>query len=122
MPGQETSAWSKIRVLAARILTNRSISGHRDKSLLDSAVKIRLNDLCQPVGTVCATNQAVNFAKEENQMSFVITETAAGKIVEVQVTGKLSKQAYEQFVPMTEAKIKYFDHSEIEAAREWIKQ
>ncbi len=41
-------------------------------------------------------------------MSFVITEHAEGKIIEVQITGKLSKEAYEQFVPMTEAKIEEF--------------
>jgi hypothetical protein len=41
-------------------------------------------------------------------MSFAITEHAEGKVVEVQITGKLSKEAYEQFVPMTEAKIEEF--------------
>ena len=38
-------------------------------------------------------------------MSFVITEHAEGQVVEIQLTGKLSKEAYEKFVPMTEAKI-----------------
>ena len=39
-------------------------------------------------------------------MSFQITEIADGKIVEVNATGKLTKEAYEEFVPMTEQKIK----------------
>ncbi len=38
-------------------------------------------------------------------MSFEIVETAAGNLVEVHATGKLTKEAYEAFVPMTEAKI-----------------
>ncbi len=38
-------------------------------------------------------------------MSFEITETAVGNVVEVQATGKLTKEAYETFVPMTENKI-----------------
>ncbi|MBS0203630.1 MAG: STAS/SEC14 domain-containing protein [Planctomycetes bacterium] len=38
-------------------------------------------------------------------MSFEITETLEGKIIEVQVTGKLSKEAYQEFVPLTEAAI-----------------
>jgi hypothetical protein len=41
-------------------------------------------------------------------MSFVVTEHAEGKIIEVQITGKLSKDAYETFTPETEAKIKEF--------------
>lgn len=41
-------------------------------------------------------------------MSFKVIEQAAGKVVEVQVTGKLSKEAYEAFLPMTEARIKEF--------------
>lgn len=44
-------------------------------------------------------------------MSFTITETARANIVEVQATGKLTKEAYEQFVPMTEEKIK--EHGKI---------
>lgn len=41
-------------------------------------------------------------------MSFVITEHAQGQLIEVQLTGKLSKEAYEKFVPITEAKIEEF--------------
>lgn len=41
-------------------------------------------------------------------MSFNIIEHAQGKIIEVQLSGKLSKEAYEAFVPLTEAKIKEF--------------
>lgn len=44
-------------------------------------------------------------------MSFEITETAVGNIVEVHATGKLSKEAYEAFVPMTEEKIR--EHGKI---------
>ena len=39
-------------------------------------------------------------------MSFAITESAAGNELEVHATGKLTKEAYEKFVPMTEEKIK----------------
>ncbi len=39
-------------------------------------------------------------------MSFEITETAVGNILEVNATGKLTKEAYASFVPMTEEKIK----------------
>ncbi len=53
-------------------------------------------------------------------MSFTVTETAVDNLVEVHATGKLTKEAYEEFVPMTEAKIRYFDHTDIEKAREWI--
>ncbi len=35
-------------------------------------------------------------------MSLEITETAVGNIIEVQATGKLTKEAYEIFVPTTE--------------------
>lgn len=41
-------------------------------------------------------------------MSFNITEHADGKIIEVQLNGKLTKEAYDAFVPVTEAKIKEF--------------
>ncbi|MCM2370240.1 SpoIIAA family protein [Aporhodopirellula aestuarii] len=41
-------------------------------------------------------------------MSFNLTEHAEGKIIEVEISGKLSKEAYEAFVPMTEARIKEF--------------
>jgi hypothetical protein len=41
-------------------------------------------------------------------MSFDITEHAEGKLIEIQITGKLSKEAYDAFLPMTEAKIKEF--------------
>ena len=119
-------------------------------------------------------------------MTFTIKETAIGNIIEINATGKLTKEAYEQFVPLTEnivnehgkvrilfimhdfhgwsacaawedfkfdlkhfrhierlaivgetkwesgmsmfcqpfttAKIQYFDHAEIDQAREWIQQ
>lgn len=41
-------------------------------------------------------------------MSFEITEIADGKIVEVELSGKLAKEAYEEFVPLTEERIKQF--------------
>ncbi|MBD3676117.1 MAG: STAS/SEC14 domain-containing protein [Planctomycetaceae bacterium] len=41
-------------------------------------------------------------------MSFEITEIAEGKIIEVELAGKLSKEAYEEFVPLTEERIKQF--------------
>ncbi len=44
-------------------------------------------------------------------MSFAITESAVGNIIEVEASGKLTKEAYEEFVPMTEQKIK--DHGKI---------
>lgn len=39
-------------------------------------------------------------------MSVQIVETDAGRIVEVHVTGKLTREDYEAFVPMTEEKIR----------------
>ncbi len=41
-------------------------------------------------------------------MSFEITETTVGNVVEVHATGKLTKEAYELFVPMTEEKIREY--------------
>lgn len=41
-------------------------------------------------------------------MSFNIVESATGNIVEVHASGKLTKEAYEDFVPMTEEKIKKY--------------
>jgi hypothetical protein len=41
-------------------------------------------------------------------MSFFLTETMEGRIIEVTVSGKLTKEAYEEFVPRTEAAIKKF--------------
>ena len=41
-------------------------------------------------------------------MSFNITEHADDKIIEVHVSGTLSKEAYDAFLPATEAKIKEF--------------
>ena len=41
-------------------------------------------------------------------MSFEITEIADSNILEVSVTGTLTKEAYTQFVPMTEAAIKQY--------------
>lgn len=38
-------------------------------------------------------------------MSFSLTEKLDGKIIEVQVSGTLTKEAYQQFVPVTEAAI-----------------
>lgn len=38
-------------------------------------------------------------------MGYEVTEIADGKIVEVHVSGKLEKEAYEAFVPQTEALI-----------------
>jgi hypothetical protein len=39
-------------------------------------------------------------------MSFEITELVEGKIIELQISGKLTRDAYEEFVPITEAAIK----------------
>ena len=39
-------------------------------------------------------------------MSFTLTEKMDGKVIEVAVSGTLSKEAYQQFVPVTEAAIK----------------
>lgn len=39
-------------------------------------------------------------------MSFDITEMLDGKVIEVQISGKLTKEAYDAFVPMTEAAIR----------------
>ncbi|WP_404308550.1 SpoIIAA family protein [Neorhodopirellula lusitana] len=39
-------------------------------------------------------------------MSFALNEIAAGKVIEVDVTGKLTKEAYAEFMPMTEERIK----------------
>lgn len=41
-------------------------------------------------------------------MSYEITEIAAGKVIEVVLTGKLSKEAYQEFVPLTEERIKQY--------------
>lgn len=41
-------------------------------------------------------------------MSFKIVESAEGKVLEIQITGKLSKEAYDTFLPQTEAKINEF--------------
>ncbi|QDV85796.1 STAS/SEC14 domain-containing protein [Planctomycetes bacterium TBK1r] len=41
-------------------------------------------------------------------MSFIIVEHAEGKIIEVQVSGRLSKEAYDAFLPMTEERIAEF--------------
>ncbi len=41
-------------------------------------------------------------------MSFSIVEYASGKVIEIQVSGKLDKEAYEAFLPATEAKIAEF--------------
>lgn len=39
-------------------------------------------------------------------MSFAVSETLNGKLIEVKVTGKLTKEAYQEFVPLTESAIK----------------
>lgn len=41
-------------------------------------------------------------------MSYQIIEKMDGKIIEVEVSGTLSKEAYESFVPVTEAAIKKY--------------
>lgn len=41
-------------------------------------------------------------------MNFEVTELAEGRIIEVQLSGKLTKEAYEHFVPLTEERIKQF--------------
>lgn len=41
-------------------------------------------------------------------MSFNVTEIAEGKVIEVELTGKLSKEAYAHFVPLTERRIEQF--------------
>lgn len=41
-------------------------------------------------------------------MSFNIVEHAHGKVLEIQVSGTLSKEAYDAFLPETEAKIREF--------------
>ncbi|MCA9042035.1 MAG: STAS/SEC14 domain-containing protein [Planctomycetaceae bacterium] len=38
-------------------------------------------------------------------MTCMVTEIADGKVIEVELTGKLTKEAYEVFVPATEAQI-----------------
>lgn len=38
-------------------------------------------------------------------MSLLLSETLEGKIIEVQVSGRLTKDAYQEFVPRTEAAI-----------------
>lgn len=47
-------------------------------------------------------------ARSTKDMSFTVTETAAGNVVEVHATGKLTKEAYASFVPLTEEKIKTY--------------
>ncbi|MCG6154614.1 SpoIIAA family protein [Rubinisphaera margarita] len=41
-------------------------------------------------------------------MSFNVTEVAAGKILIIEITGKLEKAAYEAFVPIIERRIEEF--------------
>jgi len=41
-------------------------------------------------------------------MSFEVTEIAEGKVIEVALSGKLTKEAYEEFVPLTEKRIQQF--------------
>lgn len=41
-------------------------------------------------------------------MTFAIREKLDGKVIEVDVTGKLTKEAYTEFVPITEAAIQRF--------------
>jgi hypothetical protein len=44
--------------------------------------------------------------KRNHFMSFELSESMDGKLIEVHASGKLTKLAYEEFVPMTEAAIK----------------
>jgi hypothetical protein len=41
-------------------------------------------------------------------MAYQVAELAEGRVIEVELSGKLSKQTYEEFVPLTEARIKQF--------------
>ena len=41
-------------------------------------------------------------------MSLELTESMEGKLIEVRVSGKLTKDAYQEFVPMTESAIKKY--------------
>ncbi|MEX1026979.1 MAG: STAS/SEC14 domain-containing protein [Candidatus Paceibacterota bacterium] len=41
-------------------------------------------------------------------MSFEIEEIADGKVIEVAISGKLTQEAYDAFVPLTEQRIKQF--------------
>jgi len=41
-------------------------------------------------------------------MSYTVSEVAQGNVIEVNITGQLTKEAYADFVPMTEAKIRQF--------------
>lgn len=41
-------------------------------------------------------------------MSVLLSETMEGKVIEVQVSGRLTKDAYHEFVPATEAAIKKY--------------
>ncbi len=41
-------------------------------------------------------------------MAFSITEVQDGRVVEVELSGKLTRESYQQFVPMTEARINEF--------------
>ncbi len=47
-------------------------------------------------------------SQETTATSFNIVEHAEGKIIEIQISGKLSKEAYGKCLPETEAKIKEF--------------
>lgn len=48
---------------------------------------------------------------------FEITENASGKFVEFSLTGKLTKEAYDAFVPMMEEHFAYADKAE---AFSWV--
>lgn len=41
-------------------------------------------------------------------MAYAITEAADGHVIEIEIQGKLSKQAYEEFVPLTERRINQY--------------
>lgn len=43
--------------------------------------------------------------EKEEEMSFSITEIENGKTIELSLTGKLTSEAYEEFVPVVEAQI-----------------
>jgi hypothetical protein len=45
---------------------------------------------------------------EDNLMSFLLTETREGNIIEVTISDRLTKEAYQAIVPRTEAAIKKY--------------
>lgn len=41
-------------------------------------------------------------------MSFIITESMKGRVIEITVSGRLTKEAYDEFVPLTEQAIREY--------------